>query len=166
MINLASPTIDRSNRENPIFNSFCKINVSSSPNILKECLNYVNCDNPEVASLTLTIKKLKNEFEKDKALMMQKIELMDMQLEEAKIRETNLKRMHSSMLLAFNSTNTAESQVEPNLTQEIEALKKENTTVINESKKLKLEIEYNENKVNDLSSYKDSYEKIIDEFKE
>jgi hypothetical protein len=69
--------------------------------------------------LQILLKKQKSEFEKEKALLLQKIELMEMQLEEANIRENNLKRMHSSMLSAFSSTNDNESPIKSKSAEEI-----------------------------------------------
>lgn len=68
-----------------------------------------------------------------------------MQLEEGGIRENNLKRMHSSMLSAFSSTNDNESPIKSKSAEEIETLKDNNSFLIEENKKLKNNIEINNN---------------------
>jgi len=66
------------------------------------------------------MQQLKMNYDKEKSILLQKIELLEMQLTESETRDKNMKRMQDMMMGAFEIATNKESPLKSKTTQELE----------------------------------------------
>lgn len=73
-------------------------------------------------------------YDKEKSILLQKIDLLEMELTESETREKNMKRMHEMMMGAFENATNKDSPLKSKTTKELEICNEKFNISLNEIK--------------------------------